>query len=257
MERPLFHFDPHRPMLVCSISDHTAADAACSIREGNYDGADAYLLHLEKLNPEDRTEPALRRIFDCAGHRPIMVTNYRYENPAPDDVIAKELFVALAAGASCLDMMCDLFGKQEPQVPNRAPEVAEKQRAFIARVHAEGGQVIASSHPPRLETPALLDQMLYMESLGADIVKTAMACDTYEQSVEAVAQTYELKKVLHVPYYFGLGGKYSHAHRVIAPLYGSAFIFCVPHYTPYAQPHKPLLRAVREVVDHLDFGGDR
>lgn len=256
-ERPLFSFSPNKPALVCSLSDRTAAETICSIREGISDGADGFLLHLEKLVPEDRSEQSLRRVFSYLQHRPIMVTNYRYENFSPDEVIFDELMVALRAGASCLDLMCDLFDRQEPQLPTRKPEAVAKLRAAIDAVHAEGGQLLLSSHPCHLTTEQLVDNMCYMESLGADIVKTAMGCDTYEQSVEAVAQTYALKKVLHVPYYFGLGGRFSRAHRILAPLYGSAFIFCVPHYGVNTQLCKPLLRAVRRVVDNFDYGIDR
>lgn len=257
MERPLLSFG-HKPLLVCSLNEHTVADTVCAVRTGIFDGADAFLLHMEKLVPDAMSEESLRAMFSPMQHRGVIVTNYRYENKASDDVIAEQLLTAVRAGASCVDLMCDFFDAQEPQIPTKKPDAVARQRKLIAKIHDMGAQVLISSHLPAFyETEALISFAKTMEERGADIVKIAMTVGSEEEAVRAVPETYALKKALHVPFYFGLGGKYSHAHRILAPVYGSCLIFAVPYYTPSTQVHKPLLRSVREIIQHFDFGIDR
>lgn len=248
-----FVFDEHKPMLVCSLSGKTESEVVCSVRSGIFDGADGFLLHLERLNPEVRTEKALHHIFSVCGHHPIMVVNFRGEDGSEDDRLAEELLMAARAGADCIDVPCDLFDRQTPEMPYVSEAAVTKQKELIAKLHEMGVQTEMSAHTPHLTTDELIAVAKYVENMGVDIVKVAMKCDTYEQSIEAYAQTYELKKVLSHPFYFGATGKYSAVHRQIAHTAGSCLVFCVEKYEPGCTLDKPLLRAVRAMWDNFHY----
>ncbi len=252
--QPIFNLQGSHPFLVCSLSDSSEADLISTMRNAVYDGADGFLLHLEKLDPACQNREALARIFSYAENKPVLTVNYRYDHPEiPDETLAALQLEAVAAGAGCVDMMGDLFGSSPFELATD-PVVVEKQKEYIAAIHAGGAQVMVSSHLwAPIPTEQMLAQALEMERRGADIVKIAMKIDTEEQLLEGIRATALLRDILDKPFLFIMMGQHGKAHRVMAPVLGSCMVLCVQRYTPRGHKDKPLLRAVRAVYQNLDY----
>lgn len=252
MERYLFKDMDKKPYLTVSLSDPTPEETICTIRNAIFDGADAFLIHLEKLRPEFVNEMTLKGIFAYAEDKPIMTLNYRYGNDFADDYLVKGQLEAIRAGAACVDVMTDLFDPVPDQFTEN-PDAVKKQKEYINEIHSMGAQVLMSWHPSYKTADQLLEYAEKMIERGADIVKIAMQVDTIDQMNEATMSTMQLKKQLNVPFLHICMGKYGKAHRIIAPLYGSCMVLCVQRYTVNGHREKPILRSVKAVYDNLNY----
>ena len=61
MNRPSFLALP-RPIVTCILGEKTVEDAIATVKNGEFKGAPAFAIHLEKLAKEDLTDDNLRRI---------------------------------------------------------------------------------------------------------------------------------------------------------------------------------------------------
>ena len=252
MTRPVFSFGSLRPTLTCSISDNNEADCVCTIRNALFDGADAFLFHLERMNSEIQNADTLKRIFDYTENKTVLTINYRTGSKT-DDELASLQFEAIKAGAGCVDVMGDMFGRCEGELA-RDPAAIAKQAEYIAKIHEAGAQVMMSSHILKyIETEKLLDHALELERRGADIVKLVTGAKDEEELIKGLDQTRLLKSVLHVPFLHIIGGQYGKVHRALAPTLGSCMVLCVQRYTPASNKDKPLLRSTRTLYDSLDW----
>lgn len=251
MERYLFKDMDKKPYLTVSLSDPTPEETICTIRNAVFDGADAFLIHMERLRPEFVNKTTLKSIFAYAEDKPIMTLNYRHGDHTDDDLV-KGQFEALKAGASCIDVMGDLFDRVPDQLTENSDAI-KKQKAYINEIHSMGAQVLMSSHTSYKTINELLEYAEKMQERGADIVKVAMSVDTIEQMNEATMSTMQLNKQLNVPFLLICTGKYGKAHRMIAPLYGSCMVLCVQRYTVIGHREKPVLRCAKAVYDNLNY----
>lgn len=252
MERKIFTFGK-RPPLVCSLSDPDVASTICTIRNAIYDGADGFLLHMEKLREEFQNRESLQEIFRYTKDKPILTLNYRYGNSRTDEQLAQLHLEALEAGAGCCDIMADMFGQTEPQITYE-PEAIRRQMELIDKIHSVGGQVLMSSHLWKFyPTDFLMETVLEMKRRGADIVKIAMRVDSQEEMIAACQQTALLKEALGIPFLMINMGEHGKAHRVIGPVFGSCMLLCVQRYTPNGHKEKPLLRACRDIYNNFDY----
>ncbi len=250
--RPVFRPGGHRPTLVCSVSDKSEIDCVCTIRNALFDGADGFLFHLERMDPAVQNKDALKRIFTYTEDRPVLTVNYRTGGKTDDELAALQM-EAVEAGAGCVDVMGDMFGRCELELTHD-PEAVKRQGEYIARIHDAGAQVMMSSHILKyVETDYLLSHALEMERRGADIVKLVTGASGEEELIKGLDQTRLLKNTLHVPFLHIIGGQYGKVHRAIAPTLGSCMVLCVERYTPAGNKDKPLLRATRSLYDSLDW----
>lgn len=254
MEKFIFDSGRQRPYLTVSTSDRTALDTICTMRQAAYDGADAFMIHLEKLDKQYFNEKDLREVFSFAGSRPIATLNYSdNRSEKVDEELAEGQLTAIAAGSGCCDIMADMFDPR-PEQMTRDPKAVKRQAELIQTIHSLGAQVLMSTHLWNFTEPErVVEQLQEMEARGADIVKVAMRVEKPEQMRDAVNLTMELKENLQVPFLHICAGKYGKAHRILSPLLGSCMVLCVEKYTPRSNKDKPLLKAVHSIYDALDW----
>jgi len=256
MKKPLFS-QMNLPILVTSLSDTTTEKTICTMRNAIYDGTDAFMIHLEKmddkyLNPED-----LGRIFEFACDKPVYTMNYRKKKSKTDEQLIAEQIMAVEAGASMIDMMGDMFDPS-PMELTFNPEAVKKQQEVIEKVHALGGEVLISSHTwVYMTCDELLAHTKELEKRGADFIKIAMTVNSEEEAIEAMKSTVIVKKQLKVPFLHICMGQYGKLHRAIGPFLGSCFALCVQEYTEAGHKEKPLLRAEKAVFDNIDYKPSR
>ncbi|MBR5444476.1 MAG: hypothetical protein IKV57_00030, partial [Clostridia bacterium] len=63
-------------------------------------------------------------------------------------------------------------------------------------------------------------------------------------------------KELDAPFLFISGGTHYKRHRTLGFAFGCSMILCVERYDHLSTRSQPLLRAMREIVDHLDYVPD-
>lgn len=260
MSRPLFKQQGKRPILVCSLTDDNPGELQATIRNAIFDGADGFLLHTEKLQEKYRNRESLKRIFDMTQGRPVMSLNYRYDRNLTSEELMDFQFEAVLAGAACVDMPADIYGKKfglaDPDCGyTDLRSAVAKQKAFAAAVHAEGAQVLSSYHQfgPYFDSEIVLKRTKSMAARGADFIKVAQNIEREDQLPDAVKTTIRMNRELPVPSFHILFGKYGRALRPLSPIFGSCMVLCVQRYTVAGHKDKPLLRATRDLFNNLDF----
>lgn len=255
-ERPVFFAGGSHVPLTCSVSDRDEAECISTVRNALYDGADGFLFHLEKLDPAAKNAAALRQIFAYTENRPVLTVNYR-TGGTDDAELASLQLEAVEAGAGCVDVMGDMFGRCEGEL-TRDREAILRQRDYIDEIHAEGAQVMMSSHILKyIEDDRLMEYAHEFVRRGADIVKLVTGAENEDELMKGLNQTRMLRDNLNVPFLHIIGGRYGRIHRALAPTLGSCMVLCVQRYTPAGNKDKPLLRATRTLYKSLDWGRNR
>lgn len=251
-DRPLFS-QQKLPLLVASLSDPTPAQTICTIRNAIYDGAEAFMLHLEVMKQAHLCESDLKPIFNCAGDKPVFTMNYRRDSVKPDRQLIDEQLLAVRAGASMIDMMGDMFDPSPKELTGDSRAI-DQQRKVIEQVHAMGGEVLMSSHVwAYMDVEQTLSHAKALESRGADFVKIAMCVHSEAEMLEALRATVLVKNALRVPFLHICMGQWGKLLRAVSPMFGSCFALSVQSYTEAGHKEKPLLRAQKAVMDHVDW----
>ncbi len=252
MKKPLFSQEK-MPMLLASLSDANIDQLICTIRHSIYDGADGFLLHMEKMQQEFINEESLSRLFSYLGHKPLYTMNYRANKDKDDDQLMAEQLMAVKAGASMVDMMGDMYDPAPLELTRDKAAILKQQR-MIEKIHEAGGEVLFSSHTwVYMTTEELLEHTQELERRGADFIKIAMRVTNEDEAAEAMKSTVLVSRELGVPFLHICMGQPGKLHRSIGPFLGSCFGLCVQNYTPASLKDKPLLRAQRAVMQNLDF----
>lgn len=253
--RPSVVVGRKKPMLTCVISDENPDACIATIRNAIYDGADAFMLDMCKLDLKYHNYEDLHRIFDYCEDRPMIVMHYRspLREQLTDQDLVDSLIVAIQAGASMCDIMGDMFNRS-PLELSTDEESYRKQCALVDKIHALGGEVLMSSHtwvPMTVEH--ITEHAKALQSRGADMVKIAQIATTEEEAMEAFRSTAHLKHVLEVPYLHVCMGQHGKAHRQLSPVFGSAMALCIQQYTERSHKDQALLRATKQVLDNIDW----
>lgn len=258
--RPSFVNLP-KPFIVSVITDRTPEAAIATIRNSEYDGAQAYDLHLRSLERQYHNTNDLERIIKTT-HRPVMLINYRgdatWANDATDEQLVESHLIGVKAGASACDIMGDIFDPSPLQLSMK-PEIIDRQKRLIDQIHGLGAEVIMSTHTfgVHMSTERAVEQLTQLQSRGADMVKLAELVSSEEELMESFRTTVALKNELKVPFIHICMGQYGKLHRFVGPMLGSSLIFCVQNYQPGALMDQPLVRAARRVFDNLDYHVNR
>ena len=111
-------------LLTCSLRELNPEDNVNTIRNALYDGAEAFMLHLEKLDEVYHTEKDLKRIFNYAGDRPVISVNYRTPRrpQKTDEELAEGQLLAIRSGAAVVDIVGDLFGPGKDEITYANPD---------------------------------------------------------------------------------------------------------------------------------------
>ncbi|MBO5286485.1 MAG: type I 3-dehydroquinate dehydratase [Clostridia bacterium] len=209
-------------------------------------GATAIGLQLHVMPKEEKTNDKLKDLFLTCGDLPIYVTNYRGAENAgkTDDDLADGLLNAVNLGATIVDIMGDMFNPS-PEELTTDKDAIKKQMALIDKIHANGGEVLISSHIQEYRSPErVLEIALAQQSRGADIVKIVTGANTQEEELLNLQTCALLKEKLTAKFLFLSGGKYNYLHRTIGPKLGVCMWLCFSCHdeTTYVGP--PLLEAV-------------
>jgi len=241
--------------LTCSLRETSVEGNICCIKNAIYDGAEAFMIHLEKLPDEHVNVQDLKKIYDYAGERPVFSVNYRsrHKPGKPDEEIVKQQLLSLEAGANVIDVFGDIFC---PSVNELAMDqkAIQKQKDYIELIHSKGGKVLMSSHIYRfMDTEEILKQAKEMESRGADIVKIAMSVFSEEEMTQTYITMARLKQELKCHFFLVTMGQYGKTNRAIEGFLGSKIVLCAQEYNENSAPmDQPLLRAMADVYRNVD-----
>lgn len=253
--RPSFVNLP-KPFIVNVVTDEDPDSCIATIRNAEYDGAQAFDLHLRALGRQYHNKEDLTRIIKST-NKPTMMIYYRddanWTTVHSDEERAETHILGVQCGASACDIMGDMFDPSPMEITYN-PSAIDKQKRLIDRIHGLGGEVIMSSHTwVHMTTEQVVTQLKALESRGADMVKVAAAVNSEEELLEAFETTVALKKELKVPFIHICMGQYGKLHRFVGPMLGSSLIFCVQQYTPKGHKEQPLVRSAKAVFDNLDW----
>jgi 3-dehydroquinate dehydratase len=271
---------PH-PFVCCVLIDDPTPDGVLrTMKLAEYEGADAFDLELQSLEPACRTPGALRALFEQAT-RPIFTVYRRYTlegssfvyAEADEEARMRAQLDLIEVGSMGFDMELDTFDPQpRPRLDtdefkrrmydraspaceiSYAPRAVERQLQIIEEAHRRGGEVLASSHAlVRLTPERALAIGRLAEERGADAVKIVQFCANDTDVVEALASTVRLKHELRIPFVLMAMGEYGKLVRAMSPLLGSMLVFARQDYTPGSFLDQPPVRAMRAVLSNVDF----
>ena len=251
-----FVFDKKRPPLVAMVQDDTLAGALDVIVDSHYDGADAFGIQLEDLQPEYRNPRDLKTLFNACLCKPIYFTSYRsrLSKDLTDDERVELLLMGVEAGGDLADVMGDLYDPQ-PHELTEDPAAVHKQKKLIEKIHSMGAQVLMSCHTHAcLPDDEIVRYALAQKERGADVVKIVNECPTEEDFRRAVNLPFKLKDALgDTPFLFLAGGAHGRIIRQIGPQLGVCMYLCAPSHKPGYARLQPLLRAMKQVRDHMIY----
>jgi len=265
-----------RPFICTIISDQNPVDCIRTIKLSDYDASDAYEMNLmvwEKrfLNPKD-----LKSVFQ-ATVRPIFVCHYRWNYEKHLDIDEEEriqlLINAVRWGADGIDLEADAFDPSRgplewseearkyslnrtspPRDWTMKPEAIKRQRQVIDEVHRLNGEILMSAHTRvHLSVEQCVSMAKEMESRGADIVKVVSVDHSFEDLLDTMRATLEIKKVLKIPFIMMSHGDHSKIGRVVCPMLGSLLAFCIQPISPQGFPLQPPIRAQKAAWENIDW----
>ncbi|MCI6842502.1 MAG: type I 3-dehydroquinate dehydratase [Eubacteriales bacterium] len=254
MKRKPTFLNQNKPLITCMIQADNPTDAIHTIREAQFEGADAYGFQMEVLKKEFRTEEQVKGIFREMGGKPIYVTNYRNNQNQgdSDDECVKGLEFLIKCGATLADVMGDFFAPDPLQITYDAAAV-EKQKDTIKRLHDMGAEVLMSSHTFKfMKTDEVLRIVTAQQERGADVAKIVTAANSEEEELENLRTAEKLKYELDIPYLFLAGGSHNKLLRQLGPFLGEVMWLTVQSYDRYATTVQPKLSAIRSIADHFD-----
>lgn len=243
-------------LLTCSLRESNPEDNINTIRNAIYDGAEAFMIHLEKLEEIYHNERDLKRIFHYAADRPVISVNYRTPKrpQKTDEELIQSQMTAVQAGAQVLDIVGDIFSPSQDEITYDMDAI-RKQEQLIDEVHKQGAKVMLSSHTFRFLTmEETIRHCKALEDRGADWVKIAVTANSWEELNEVNRTTIELNRQMKIPFFHCCMGQYGKLHRIYSGFLGSKIILCVQQYNANSDPkEQPLLRNTKAVMDNLDF----
>ena len=243
-----------KPLLTAMLQYNTPALTIGAIRNGLANGAEAFGLQVESLEPEYKSTETFKRLFGEMGDKPCYVTNYRKgsNDGKSDEQLAEEMLELAENGATLCDVMGDMFCKHPEELTDN-PEAIEKQIKYIEKLHGKGVEVLMSSHILKF-TPAerVLEIALEQKRRGADIIKIVTGAGSMEEQIENLRIINLLKNELGAPFLFLSGGECS-VHRRLGMKLGCAMCLCVYEHYLGSTSTQPMLKIAKKVRDDLGF----
>ncbi len=265
-----------QPFICTILSDSNPTDSIRSIRLSDYDGTDAYEMNLMMLRKEFLNEKDLRYVFQSTV-KPIIVCHYQWDYEAPLDMGEEERFELLLNtvrwGASGIDLEADAYdpssGPPEWSEEARAysldrsskprdwttdPAAIQRQREIIEEVHRLGGEVLMCAHTRvHLSVEEAVSMAKEMEARGADIAKVVSVNTNYEDLLDSMRATLEIKNALGIPFIMMSHGEHSKIGRVVCPILGSMLAFCTQPLSPGGYPLQPPISAMKAAWENIDW----
>ena len=210
-------FSPARkgPMITAIMGGETPEELIAQVRGAEFDGADGICIDLAYLKPEFRTKDHFKRIIGSAC-LPFMFYFYRndiWKACATDESRQEILLLAAEAGASCIDVMGDLYDPS-PRERTYSKDAIARQRELIDKIHERGSEVVMSSH---MTSEALSCEECSINSRSSRAEcghRETVVANTEEDSRgnqdDDDASAHAKKPFIHL-----VGGKYMRFHRFI------------------------------------------
>lgn len=243
------------PYLAAIVVESTPEQTIHSILTCEHEGAEAFVVDFAGWERDRLTLGEFRKVFRCTG-RPMMPLFYRSRHLAADriddEARAELMLLAVEAGAAACDVMGDMYDPS-PRERTLDGQAIGKQRRLIERIHAQGAEVLMSSHAQNEAPPAaeeVLEHLRDFVDRGTDIPKIVLRADSEEELLESFRTTVLLKRELKVPFVHLCSGKYGRLQRYVAPSLGAALTFGVRNP---GQAPQPLVSAARAVLDELNW----
>jgi len=265
-----------QPFICTVISESNPAECIRAIRLSDYDGSDAYEINLMMLDGRFINGTDLRPVFQST-IKPILVCHYRwdYVKPLPMDEEKRTRFLidAVRWGASGIDLEADAFdpsqGPQEwseearrysldrrspPRDWTVNPDAVRRQRELIDEVHGLKGEVLMSAHTRvHLTVEQAVSMVKEMEARGADMAKVVSVDLSFEDLMDTIRSTLEIKKRATIPFIMMSHGEHSKIGRVVCPMLGSMLSFCIQPCSPGGFPLQPPIRAMKAAWENIDW----
>ncbi len=207
--------------MLCGATEREIVEDADRARQ---DGTEAFCLSMEALEDAYKQRTALGRILDALSDKPVYLTNYLRSNKTEGmtwERIEDEMLMARELGATLLDIPGDMYAKADMEL-TLDPTAIEKQKALAEKLHADGGEVLFSSHVFRfLSKEAVLTIAEQQAARGADIAKIVTAATCPDELAANIETLSFLSRRLSVPFLFLCGGSHCRRHRLLGPLLGS------------------------------------
>ena len=244
----------YRPMITSMVNSKTPEGTIELIKIAAADGADAVGVQLEAFLPEYRNVESYRRVFDAANGMPTYVTYYRTgdfkQNSDNDENIGEHLIEIARAGATLVDVMGDLYCRHTDELTDD-PVAVEKQKKLIERLHAEGAEVLMSSHALKyLPAERVLEIANAQVERGADVVKIVTYANSEEEQAENLKTSLLLKRELKKPFLFLAGGECA-VHRRLGPMFGASMWLCDAEDDKSGNQLRPSVKSVVAIRENF------
>ena len=247
----MFEKNDH-PLICTTVKGDDAGQFISKMNELRTQGTDAFLLRLEYLLPENRTEETFQKIISAADGMPVYATDYRrfdkYANE-DDKCKAEALLAAARAGADLLDVPGNMFTDEEFELTND-PQAIEQQRKLIDDIHALGKKVLMSTHIdqylPQEEVLAIAEEQ---QARGADVLKIVTRSDSARELTDNLETNRVLSERMDSSILFLSSGEMCRFHRIMGPYLG-----CCMWLATFEAGRKdqPLLSDLKPLLDRMN-----
>lgn len=260
-----------KPFVVGVLRGKTVQYNLATIRNAEYEGADAFDLHLNWLAPQERSDDALRQLINFT-KLPMLALFYTektpYNDPAPSFEERLELQMrAIDCGAAGIDLQAHFFDNDSkkslegsklsfaavnPAEISLQPDIVERQKEDISQVHQKGAEVLLSSHVGvELSCEQAVDLALEMEKRGPDIVKIVSLCNSEIQLAEVIKTIITLRHELQTPFVYLGGGAVGSLSRIFGAALGNCLCFAVSRYDETHAFIQPPIHTVKNILEEL------
>ena len=265
-----------QPFTCTIITEKNPVDCIRTIKLSDFDKTDAYQLHLMTLEKTYQNKESLKPVFNSTV-KPILVSHYRWDYEKHIDIDEEErvklLLDCYHGGADGIDLEADAFDPtpgppewsdearkysldptSKPREFTTNPDAIKRQKEVIEEIHASGGEVLMSAHTRiRLPVAECVSMAREIESRGVDIVKIVRVDTSFEDMLDTLRATLEMKKALKIPFIMGSHGQHSKIGRVVAPLLGSMLAWCTQPISPEGYPLQPPIRMQKAAWENIDW----
>lgn len=244
-----------QPLLCTTVKGDDAEACISLMNELRELGTEAFLLRLEYLLPENRTEETFRKIVSAGNGYPLYATDYRkFDKYADEDdeCKAQALLAAARAGVDLLDVPGNMFTDDEFELTFN-PEAVARQRKLIDEIHALGKKVLMSTHVDRFMTQEeVLNIAQEQQARGADVLKIVTMSDTAKELTDNLETNRVLSEKMTSAFLFLSSGEMCRFHRITGPYLG-----CCMWLATFEEGRKdqPLLSELKPLLERLNNCG--
>jgi 3-dehydroquinate dehydratase len=233
-------------------------------------------MNLMRIDKKYLNEKDMKAVFASTA-KPILVCYYRWNYERHLDIQEEEriqiLVDAVRWGASGIDLEADAFDpspgplewteesrryslnrRSRPRDWTMKAGAVRKQKELIRKIHKLNGEVLLSAHTRiHLSAERAVSMGQEMESRGPDFIKLVSVDCSYEDLLDTMKATIDLKKGVKVPYIMMSHGDHSKIGRVVCPMLGSMLAFCTQPHSPGGFPLQPPIRSMKEAFENVDW----